>query len=239
VTDAWNRAAEMADKHASQGGLFIRLQNDGDKVVGAFCGEPHAREVVWTGEGYEAYDEDNPAHEGKRPALRVALNFFVPAERAMKVIEVGVSLFRDIVKVRDKYGLSQWTFEIERQGAKGDPKTRYSLLPDTKIDAELRRAIDAAPPHDLAHVAGGGEGGPSGSGGSSADSGFVGEAVVEEFAAALRRLPRPAVDHFLAELGVDRIRKVRAADEKLARELIRELEAKHAPKEQAEVDPFA
>lgn len=38
MASAWDAAKGLADKHASSGGLFIRLTNDGDKVVGAFCG---------------------------------------------------------------------------------------------------------------------------------------------------------------------------------------------------------
>ena len=52
MSNAWDQAASLADKHANQGGIFVKLANDGDKVVGAFVGDPHAREVVWTGEGY-------------------------------------------------------------------------------------------------------------------------------------------------------------------------------------------
>jgi hypothetical protein len=46
MSDAWERARKLADKHANQGSIFVRLANDGDKVVGAFRGEPHAREVI-------------------------------------------------------------------------------------------------------------------------------------------------------------------------------------------------
>jgi len=90
MTTAWDLATTMADKHANSGGIFVRLANNGDKIVGAFCGDPYAREVIWTGERYEQFDENNSAHQGKRPSLRVMLNFYVPAEGAMKVIE-GIS----------------------------------------------------------------------------------------------------------------------------------------------------
>ena len=43
MSNAWDHAAGMADKHASSGGIFIRLTGDGDKVIGAFCGEPFPR----------------------------------------------------------------------------------------------------------------------------------------------------------------------------------------------------
>ena len=82
MTTAWEMATTMADKHANSGGIFVRLANNGDKIVGAFCGEPYAREVIWTGERYEQFDENNSAHQGKRPSLRVMLNFYVPAEGA-------------------------------------------------------------------------------------------------------------------------------------------------------------
>lgn len=149
MTTAW----EMADKHANSGGIFVRLANNGDKIVGAFCGEPYAREVIWTGERYEQFDENNIAHQGKRPSLRVMLNFYVPTEGAMKVIEGGTVWFKDVLRVRDKYGLDKWLFEIERHGDAGDPKTTYSILPEEKLDDEMRARIAAAEAHDLKSTA--------------------------------------------------------------------------------------
>ena len=213
MSNAWDQASSMADKHASQGGIFIRLENDKDKIVGAFCGDPYPREVIWTGEGYEPYDEDNPAHKGKRPALKVAINFYVPCD-GMKIYEGGTRWFQDLLKVRDKYGLDNWTFEIERKGAKGDTKTKYNLLPEDKIDAALRAEIDAAELHDLASMM---------NDGSDSAPSTVSEADVEAFASVLRQMPRSAVEYFLAELGVQRIRDVRAGDADRARELLREL----------------
>lgn len=151
MSNAWDHAAGMADKYANSGGIFIRLTGDGDKVVGAFCGEPFPRDVVWNGERYEDFDPD--AHAGKRPSLQIMLNFFVPAENAMKIIEGGVNWFRDVLNVRDKYGLDRWLFEIKRSGGAGDPKTVYSVLPEEKIDAEMRRRIEAAALHDLGAIA--------------------------------------------------------------------------------------
>ena len=139
MATAWETAKGLAEKHASAGGIFVRLASNGDKVTGVFCGEPHAREVVWTGERYETFDAKNPAHQadGKRPSLRVAINFFVLAEGAMKVIEGGTQWFKDVLKVRDKYGLDKWSFGIERRGDAGDPKTKYMILPEEKIEAEV------------------------------------------------------------------------------------------------------
>jgi len=157
MSNAWDHAAGMADKHASSGGIFIRMTGNGDRVIGAFCGEPFPREVVWTGDRYETYDPD--LHTDKRSSLRVMINFYVPAERDMKVIEGGVAWFKDVLKVRDKYGLDKWLFEVERHGEAGDPKTTYTILPEEKLTAEFRDEIAGAGPHDLGALVSGDGGG--------------------------------------------------------------------------------
>lgn len=144
----WEDVNVMIAKYNTPRDTVIRLANDGDKVVGAFCGEPFAREVVWTGERYETYDA--AVYTDKRPSLRVMLNFYVPAESAMKIIEGGTAWFKDVVRVRDKYGLGKWLFEIVRHGEPGDRKTTYSILPEEQIDPRMRATIAACPLHDLA-----------------------------------------------------------------------------------------
>lgn len=238
----WESAAKLADKYSNQGGIFLRLVNDGDKVVGVFCGEPFTREVVWMGDRYETYD---PAiHEGKRPTLRVLLNFFVPAEGAMKVIEGGTVWFKDVLKVRGKYGLDKWSFEIERHGAAGDPKTTYSILPEEKLGIETLAAIEKAGLHDLSAISAGQEDGQetglktgqeqakaavpaqtraaftNGSSSTPKSGGLnrfapapdertVDEATAQEFAAALRELPRADVESFFTRFGLKRVRDLK------------------------------
>ena len=149
TTNMWDAAELMAEKQAEGGGKFIRLKNDGDKIVGAFCGDPHTRYVLWTGERVEDYDPSNPAHKDQKPSLRIMVNFYVPAENAMKVYEGGVKWFRDVAKVRAKYGLDKWTFEIERHGVVGDNKTTYSILPDEKVDVAKMIEESGQSLHDL------------------------------------------------------------------------------------------
>ncbi len=241
MTTAWEMATTMADKHANSGGIFVRLAGNGDKIVGAFCGEPYAREVIWTGERYEQFDENNSAHQGKRPSLRVMLNFYVPAEGAMKVIEGGTVWFKDVLKVRDKYGLDKWLFEIERHGDAGDPKTTYSILPEEKLDDEMRARIAAAEAHDLKSI---GTGNDEGDGKSSTATkkpsnaaGPIDPRVAGDLVAKLKALPRSDVDAFLAEFGVQRVRDLEAKHETAARAFIDQLLAKQSQPE--EVDPFA
>ena len=147
MTIGWNSAENTADDVVSSSCIFIRLPSDGDKTVGAFCGEPYSRKVIWNDGRYESYDPTNPQHEGKRPAFRVALNFFVLAERRMKIIEGGITWFRDLKKVRGKYGLDEWLFEIERHGE--GKETTYSILPETKIDDQVQAMIAAEELFDL------------------------------------------------------------------------------------------
>jgi len=242
TTNAWDTASRLADKHANQGGIFIRLAANGDKVVGAFCGEPFAREVVWTGERYETYDPT--VHTDKRPSLRVMLNFFVPDEDDMKVIEGGTNWFKDVLKVRDKYGLDKWLFEIERHGDAGDPKTTYSILPEEKLDDAMRTRIASAEAHDLAALSSGeaassGDKAPSKPNTDSA--GPIDPRVASELVGRLKALPRSDVDTFLGEFGVKRVRDLKASDVAAAKKALDRLEAamRAGADEDDSIDPFA
>jgi len=249
MSNAWDQAEGLVDKHSSgAGGLFVRLTNNGDKIVGAFVGDPFAREVHWTGERYEVCTGDGCKHcqeSGKRPSLRVSMNCYARKERARKVIEGGVTWFKDLLKVRDKYGLDKWTFEVERHGDAGDPKTTYTILPDEKLTDEQREEIAALQLHDLEKVTSGDSSSSSGSFDSydkkkPGGGGLIDARVASDLVSRLKALPRDAVDTFLGKFGVKRIRDLKASDQKKAEELVKSLEAEHGRGEDAEeVDPFA
>ncbi len=237
MSTAWENAATLADKHEKSGGIFIRLTNDGEKVVGVFCGEPHAKEVHWTGEKYvECTGEGcSLCAGGKRPSLRVLLNFFVPEDGEVKVIEGGTVWFKDVLKVRDKYGLDKWLFEIERHGEAGDPKTSYSILPEEKIDDALRAKLAAATLHDLANL-GTGETETKTKPASKKGGGAIDPRVAGDLVAKLKSLPRSEVDAFLNAFGVQRVRDLKAEDDPEARAYIERLTS---PAQAQEIDPFA
>jgi len=243
MTNAWDHAKTLSEKHASTGGIFVRLANNGDKVTGVFCGEPFAREVVWLGDHYEPYDATNPAHraEGKRPSLRVAINFFVVSDGAMRVIEGGSAWFRDILKLRSKYGLGTWIFEIERHGEPKDPKTRHLILPEEKIDAELQAKIAATPLNDLPRLVGGeaSDSAAPAAGGASDPDATIDADIASTLVARLKVLPRAALDGFLAELGVARVRDLKASQVGRAKALLDAAEGGGAAPAPVEVDPFA
>ena len=232
---AWDKAKELADKHASQGGVFARLQNDGDKIVGAFCGEPFAREVFWTGEKYELYCENDPEHKGKKPTLRVMINFYVPAEKAMRVFEGGTVWFNDLMKVRDKYGLDSYLFEMERRGAAKDPKTKYVLLPDEPIGAAMRAEIDGVELNDLEALSNGGSSDSTQASPSQGQS-PTNDRAIGQIVERLKGLPKSAVTEFLGHFEVQRVRELQPRDLPAADALLARLEAAQGG---GEVDPFA
>ena len=79
---------------------------------------------------------------GTKASLRVALNVALYDSKEVKVPEQGVMFFKDPVRVREKYGLEKWAFEIQRHGAAKDPKTTYSILPEHQ---QLGRAAEGLP----------------------------------------------------------------------------------------------
>ncbi|MGH7295371.1 MAG: hypothetical protein ACRELB_10580 [Polyangiaceae bacterium] len=228
MSNAWDNAKQLAEKHAAAGGIFVRLQNDGDKVVGVFCGEPFAKEVYWDG---DKYVDAPPEGSAPKPSLRVSLNFYVPTDGAMKIIEGGTAWFKDVLEVKDKYGLEKWSFEVKRRGKKGDPKTKYSILPDTQVDDALRARITAAALHDLGAI-----GAPS-EADADAPAAEAPKTIdldtARQLVERLRPLPREVATAFLAELKIERIRDLLSAD--LPRAL-RFIEGREKP---AAVDPFA
>ncbi len=210
MSNAWDYAKEVAEKHANQGGLFVRLQSNGDKVVGAFCDEPYAREVHWLDKYEDCQGEGCP-----------------PAEDSMKVIEGGVRWFNDVAKVREKYGLDKWLFEIERHGESGDSKTKYSILPEEKIDDATKAKIDGAELNNLVALNGGSEKS------ETPASENISAAVAGELVARLKVLPRTKVDEFLKKFNIGRVRELRAKDEDTARAFIADADSEQG------VDPFA
>lgn len=235
MINAWDKAKGLADKHASQGSIFVRLQNDGDAVVGVFCGEPYAREVYWDGEKYVEATADGPppGATAKTPSLRVALNFYVPSEGTMKIVEGGTQWFRDLVNVREKYGLDKWLFEIKRHGKPKDPKTKYTILPEEKIDDALRATLARVATHDLAQMSA-----PSEDGDASGSPRVIDVDVARQFADRLRALPRSDADTFLQEFKIERLRDLPNDRVPAALQFLMKLEASHKSASAA-VDPFA
>jgi hypothetical protein len=238
----WQQTEEMASRHEQSGGLWLKLAGDGDKAVVVFLGEPHPREVCFVDGKYVELD-DNLKAQGLKVSLRVALNVALFDSKEIKVLEQGVVFFKDLVRVRDKYGLDKWAFEVQRHGAAKDPKTSYSILPEHQLTAEQQKAFKALPLHDLAKLyAGEAEGG-----GASLDSydkkadAAVSPSIAQGIVTALKALPREATDRFLQKFGVQRIKDLSAVQTEKARAFVEQLQAEFAAANvgESDVDPFA
>ena len=246
----WQQTEEMAKKHDQGGSLWLKLGNDGDKAVVVFLGEPHPREVCFVDGKYMPFDEKLKA-QGLKPSLRVALSVALYDSKEVKVLEQGVMFFKDLVRVREKYGLEKWAFEIQRHGAAKDPKTTYSILPEHQLSAEQQKAFQALPQHDLAKLYSGEADGGGAKGGQSLDSydkksdakgdGTVAPNVAQGLVTALKALPREATDKFLAKFGVQRIKDLPTSQVEKARAFVEQLQTESAAPAAAEteVDPFA
>lgn len=137
-TDRKNDECKRVDERLERMG--VRTQDhltlaEGDKVVVAFLGDPWAYEAAW-------HDEQGrwvPVHRSPvpvRPALRIRINVYVPAEGRLMWWEMNTATFRSLLSCRDQYGLDKWLFEIEAvdvstEGAGGV----YSILPEAPLDA--------------------------------------------------------------------------------------------------------
>jgi len=243
MASMWDQTEELAKQHEANAGNWLKLANDGDKAVVVFLGEPFPREVCFVDGKYIPFDDAAKA-AGHKASLRVAINVALYASGEVKVLEQGVSVFKDLVRVRAKYGLDKWAFEIERHGAAKDPKTTYSILPEHQLSDQQQRAFQALQLHDLEKMyAGENEGAAETStrGRDLKADGTIEPKVAHAIATALKSLPREAVDRFLTQFGVHRIKDLPAGLVDKARAFVTQLEAEFVPPAASptEVDPFA
>ena len=230
--DMWKQTEEMAKQHEAGASSWLKLQNDGDRAVVVFLGEPYPREVCFVEGRYVPYDDALKA-QGLKPTLRIALNVALFDTKEIKVLEQGVTFFKDLVRVRDKYTLEKWAFEVQRHGAAKDPKTTYSILPEQQLTPEQLRAFGALQQHDLEKLY---ESGPADEPAPVAD-GPIDPQLAQALGAALKALPREAVDRFCQKFGVQRIKDLQASQANMAKVFVEALVTEFSP--EAAIDPFA
>jgi hypothetical protein len=250
--DMWQQAEEMAKQHEQSGGLWLKLANDKDRVVVVFLGEPFPRDVCFLDGKYVLFDDELRAR-GERPSMRVAFNVALYDTKEVKVLEQGLMFFKDLVRIRDKYGLDKWAFEVERHGAAKDPKTTYSILPEHQLSAEEQAAFQALARQDLAAVYAA-EGTRDELDSYDRTARGAGSGAVAKLAAAvtavdgrtaqllvkqLKELPREAAERFCAAFQIARIKELPAAQTSKALAMLESLVAEFdPPATPAAADPF-
>jgi hypothetical protein len=177
VYRGWGEVEEGAK---GDGGDFRRLGGHDDFVSGILVGEPYGRVIhydqstdTWsdcTGKGCAG------CARGLAKNKRFWLNLFCLSEGTgqtakdgtfkMEVLETSSRGIQNMIPALKKFAQDEWSFEIRRQGAKGDTKTTYNVLPDKKIEdlpADTLKAFRAAEEIDLdalnERLKGGGGGG--------------------------------------------------------------------------------
>ena len=243
--DTWQQAEELAKRHEESGGIWLKLANDKDRAVMVFLGAPFARDVCFVDDKYVLFDENLKA-QGERPTARLAFNVALCDTKEVKIFEQGLTFYKDLKRVRDKYGLAAWAFEVQRHGAARDPKTTYTILPDHALSAEQQAAFAALVLHDLPAVyarelSGGDDFGSydRGGGGTApakpttparvdADA-LVDDKTAQLLVTHLKPLPRAAVDRFCATFGIARIKDLPAAQSAKALKLLEALVAEFDP----------
>ena len=239
ATNMWEQTEEMAKKHDADSSTWLKLANDEDKAVVVFLGEPYPREVSFVDGKYVPADDAVRA-AGHKVSLRVAYNVALPETGEVKVLEQGVMFFKDVVRARSKYTTEKWAFEVQRHGAAKDPKTTYSILPERQLTAEERKSFQAVELLDLPKLyAGELEKEPESE--EAAPEGPIDPKLATAIVTQLKAMPRQAVDRFLEQFGIKRIKDLPAAQWERAKAFVEKLVAEFdAPATTpVEVDPFA
>jgi len=141
------------------------------------------------------------------------LNFYIPDENTMKVIEGDPIWFKDVLRVRNKYGLDKWLFEIERHD--NNTKTTYTILPEEKISDDLLVEINSTKLHNLSAL-------PSN---YVNDDPLIDSNTIAEFVSYLKMLRSTDVSEFLNMLKVQRVCELRQSDVEAARKILGVLSA--------------
>ena len=123
---------------------FLRLEEDGDKALVFFAGEPYSRYVYWDGQQTREWSEGC----GQKKTLRVAQNIVlcdIEDDKleiiGVKVLEQGKRFFQNVSKRDKKYGIHNWVFEVERSGGKGDTDTTYDIDAEYELSDKEREKL--------------------------------------------------------------------------------------------------
>lgn len=183
-------------------GPWLKLADDGDMAVVVFLGDPLGREVVFDSGKYTPF---TGAHkeQGIDPKVRFSINVGVLATNVsgikppeVRVFEMSAPLYTDVFALRNKFGVTDWAYEIVRSGKPKDPQTTYRALPERNLTADDKGWMAAATLTNLRHLYDGQRSG----GGPRVDTerGDTGR----ELAQLVGRLDRDGQQRFFERFGI-------------------------------------
>ena len=260
---SWNTASETAEKVKKNSGIFARLENDGDKIIVAFLGEPEAKEVHWVGEGTEICSGEGCKNckEGDNPGARFSINVYVKTRTSkgedteevgkVQIFEQGVRWYRDLETVKAKYGLDKWWFEIERKGKAGSKKTKYTVLPEEKFTDEDKKTLTNLELNDLNSTKNDDSDDNDDddddktkksdkktiSSSKKTSDGPMDADDVADIVKRIQNQPKEQIKTFLDKLGIKRFKDLKTSQRTEAFKFIKQLES--AGESEEEADPFS
>lgn len=192
--------AQMSSRGSGNGDLFVKLADNGAKVVGVFRGEPFIREVFWNGERYEEKTDTTPTEQ--RTTLRIAQNIAVldDGNWTSKIIEQSQRFFQGVMTVDEKYGIDEWSFEVVRKGSAGDTNTTYAILPESALNDEQKKSIASLDLFDLERVLTVGE--------TAITPNIPDNEAIDSVIRILKDQSKEIVTDFLKKFGVKKIRDI-------------------------------
>ncbi len=132
---------------------FLRLENDGDAGIVAFCGAPFPHDTCFNDQTkqYEPWDDQQKA-AGRKKQTKYAMNVYVVTALGkpvgeMRAFDMNLTTMQRVVALYDEHTFGKCLFEVTRHGAKGDAKTTYEIRPGQDISPEQRAACGSPGPN--------------------------------------------------------------------------------------------
>ncbi len=149
-------SVEMAVTGSVSSGKFLILPNDGDSELVMVLGDPFAREVVFIDGRYVNAHEAKGTPGAVLPFLRISINvaIFGQTDPDVRIFEMSSRTFKELCRVRDRYGLDNHAFRVTRHGVAGSLLTTYSFEPEVDVSPHFKTAYHGLPLHDLPRVYG-------------------------------------------------------------------------------------
>ena len=144
----WETVEKLIEEKYNEGGKLIIPPYFSSFVV--FRGEPYAYEAVWEDPKWVPFNNEYALHKDIKPALRVLINVAVVSDSVIptligyKFFEMDVSTFRDLSRLRDKYGLDKWIFQI-RSLDEDIASPCYEILPNNKLEGDFKSSVECLP----------------------------------------------------------------------------------------------
>jgi hypothetical protein len=137
----WDDAIKRVEQETMLCSPFFIVEPGKPRVV-AIVGDPFCYEGVYLDGKWCGYNQNDERHNGVVPALRIALACYLRDLSQVRVMEMGVVFFRDVLKMREKYGLDNWWFEIiNHETDLHEPDPLMSILPEEKLTPDDKAKI--------------------------------------------------------------------------------------------------